>query len=150
MPGFGTLIGAFQGAWFVLLRVPSFVATLTGLLIWLGVPDPPPLNWSTLKYVFGRRRRTTMLKKRHKPEEVVAKLRQVDVLTSQGKSVADAIRTIGVTEVTYYRWRQEFGGLKSDQVKRPSNQNARDPRHRTRRECVPGHRSFRVLLHTRQ
>ncbi len=56
--------------------------------------------------------------KRHKPEEIVAKLRQVDVLTSQGQSVADAIRSIGVTEVTYYRWREEFGGLKSDQVKR--------------------------------
>jgi len=56
--------------------------------------------------------------KRHKPEEIVAKLRQVDVVTSQGRSVADAIRSIGVTEVTYYRWRQEFGGLKSDQVKR--------------------------------
>ena len=56
--------------------------------------------------------------KRHKPEEIVAKLRQVDVLTSQGRSVADAIRSISVTEVTYYRWRQEFGGLKSDQVKR--------------------------------
>jgi putative transposase len=56
--------------------------------------------------------------KRHKPEEIVAKLRQVDVLTSQGQSVADAIRSIGVTEVTYYRWRQEFGGLKTDQVKR--------------------------------
>ena len=56
--------------------------------------------------------------KRHKPEEIVAKLRQVDVLTSQGESVAAAIRSIGVTEVTYYRWRQEFGGLKSDQVKR--------------------------------
>ena len=59
-----------------------------------------------------------MSRKRHKPEEIVAKLRQVDVLTSQGRSVADAIRSIGVTEVTYYRWRQEFGGLKSDQVKR--------------------------------
>jgi len=56
--------------------------------------------------------------RRHKPEEIVAKLRQVDVLTSQGQSVADAIRSIGVTEVTYYRWRQEFGGLKRDQVKR--------------------------------
>ena len=56
--------------------------------------------------------------KKHKPEEVVAKLRQVDVLVSQGQSVADAIRGIGVTEVTYYRWRKEFGGLKSDQVKR--------------------------------
>jgi transposase-like protein len=59
-----------------------------------------------------------MARKRHKPEEIVAKLRQVDVLTSQGRSVSDAIRSIGVTEVTYYRWRQEFGGLKSDQVKR--------------------------------
>jgi transposase len=59
-----------------------------------------------------------MPKKRHKPEEIVAKLRQVDVLTAQGKSVADAIRSIGVTEVTYYRWKQEYGGLKSDQVRR--------------------------------
>ena len=59
-----------------------------------------------------------MSRKRHKPEEIVSKLRQVDVLVSQGQSVADAIRTIGVTEVTYYRWRQEFGGLKSAQVKR--------------------------------
>jgi putative transposase len=56
--------------------------------------------------------------KRHKPEEIVAKLRQVDVLTSQGQTVADAVRAIGVTEVTYYRWRQEFGGLKTNQIKR--------------------------------
>ena len=59
-----------------------------------------------------------MGRKRHKPEEIVAKLRQVDVLTTQGQSVAEAIRSIGVTEVTYYRWRQEYGGLKGDQVKR--------------------------------
>ena len=59
-----------------------------------------------------------MARKRHKPEEIVAKLRQVDVLISQGQSVAEAIRSIGVSEVTYYRWRQEFGGLKSDQIKR--------------------------------
>ena len=59
-----------------------------------------------------------MASKRHTPEEIVAKLRQVDVLTSQGSTVADAVRQIGVTEVTYYRWRQEFGGLKSTQVKR--------------------------------
>lgn len=43
-----------------------------------------------------------MGRKRHKPEEIVTKLRQVDVLTSQGQSVAEAIRSIGVTEVTYY------------------------------------------------
>lgn len=69
-----------------------------------------------------------MPRKRHKPEEIVAKLRQVDVLVSQGKSVADAVRGIGVTEVTYYRWRQEFGGLKSDQVKRMKDLEAENAR----------------------
>ena len=59
-----------------------------------------------------------MPRKHHKPEEIVAKLREVDVLVSQGQNIADAIRQIGVSEVTYYRWRQEFCGLKSDQVKR--------------------------------
>jgi putative transposase len=59
-----------------------------------------------------------MPRKSYKPEEIVAKLRQVDVLSSQGQSAAEAIRSIGVSEVTYYRWRQEYGGLKSDQVKR--------------------------------
>ena len=56
--------------------------------------------------------------KKHKPEEIVVKLRQVDVLVSQGTPIVDAIRSIGVTEVTYYRWRNEYGGLKSDQVSR--------------------------------
>ena len=59
-----------------------------------------------------------MPQRKHKPEEIVAKLRQVDVLLSQGRPVADAIRAISVTPFTYYRWRREFGGLKSDQVKR--------------------------------
>jgi putative transposase len=56
--------------------------------------------------------------KRHKPEEIIAKLRQVEVMTGQGTSMTDAIRSIGVTEVTYYRWRSEYGGMKLDQVKR--------------------------------
>lgn len=59
-----------------------------------------------------------MARKRHTAEEIVAKLRQVDVLMAQGRLVADAVRSIGVTEVTYYRWRSEYGGLKGDQVKR--------------------------------
>ena len=59
-----------------------------------------------------------MGKKRHTAEEIVSKLRQVDVLTAQGRTVAEAIRQIGVTEVTYYRWRSEYGGLKSDPAKR--------------------------------
>ena len=59
-----------------------------------------------------------MPRKRYKPEEIVTKLRQVDVLVSQGSSVANAIRQIGVSEVTYYRWRQEYGGLQIEQIKR--------------------------------
>ena len=55
-----------------------------------------------------------MARKRHSAEEIVAKLRQVDVLTAQGRPVAEAVRAIGVTEVTYYRWRSEYGGLKGD------------------------------------
>jgi transposase-like protein len=69
-----------------------------------------------------------MPKKRHKSEEIVAKLRQVDVLVSRGQSVADAIRSIGVTEVSYYRWRREFGGLKTDQVKRMKELEAENAR----------------------
>jgi putative transposase len=69
-----------------------------------------------------------MPRKIYKPEEIVAKLRQVDVLTSQGQSAGEAIRAIGVSEVTYYRWRQEFGGLKSDQVKRLKDLEAENTR----------------------
>lgn len=49
-----------------------------------------------------------MGRERHKPEEIIAKLRQVDVLTAQGTPVAEATRSISVTEVTYYRWGQEY------------------------------------------
>jgi hypothetical protein len=59
-----------------------------------------------------------MPQKKHKAEEIVTKLRQVDVLLSQGRSVGEAVRSIGVTQFTYDRWRKEFGGLKGDQVKR--------------------------------
>lgn len=59
-----------------------------------------------------------MARKRHKPEEIIAKLRQVDVLTGQGRSISEAVKTIAVTETTYFRWRLEYGGMKSDQVKR--------------------------------
>ena len=59
-----------------------------------------------------------MAGKRGKPEEIVLKLRQVDVLQGQGKSIADAVRPIGVTQQTYYRWRKEYGGMTRDQLKR--------------------------------
>ena len=58
-----------------------------------------------------------MSNKRHKPEEIVTKLRQVEVLVGQGMARIDAIREIGVVEQTYYRWRKLYGGVGRDQVK---------------------------------
>ena len=58
-----------------------------------------------------------MANKRHKPEEIVTKLRQVEVLRGQGMAMADAIRQIGVSELTYYRWRKQYGGMGTDQLK---------------------------------
>ncbi len=55
--------------------------------------------------------------KRHKPEDIVTKLRQVDVLVGQGMRRIDAIREIGVVEQTYYRWRKLYGGMGTDQLK---------------------------------
>ena len=59
-----------------------------------------------------------MPKKRYRPEEIIAKLREADVLISQGKKVVEVIRVLGVTDVTYYRWRQEYGGMSVPQAKR--------------------------------
>jgi len=59
-----------------------------------------------------------MAKKRFGPEQVVAKLRQIEVLQAGGKSIPQACKEAGVTDVTYYRWRREYGGLKANQAKR--------------------------------
>ena len=82
-------------------------------------------------------------KKAHTPEEIVAKLRQVEVLAAQGKSVAEAVRSIGVTEQTYYRWRAEFGGLKLDQVKRLKELERENAR---LRKAVPDLAPEKVIL----
>jgi transposase-like protein len=59
-----------------------------------------------------------MRKKRFRPEEIITKLREADILISQGRSVAEAIKALGVSDVTYYRWRQEYGGMNTSQAKR--------------------------------
>lgn len=59
-----------------------------------------------------------MARKRYKPEEVIAKLREAEVLLSQRQTTSQAARSLGITEQTYYRWRKEYGGLKVDQAKR--------------------------------
>ena len=56
--------------------------------------------------------------KKHKPEEIIGKLREVEIVLAQGASTAEACRRIGVSEQTYYRWRKEYGGLKTDQARR--------------------------------
>lgn len=68
-----------------------------------------------------------MGKKRHTAEQIISKLRQVEVLIGQGVPRADAIRQISITEQTYYRWRKEFGGMRTDQLrelKRLQKENA--------------------------
>ena len=59
-----------------------------------------------------------MARKRYTTEEIIRKLREADVLIGQGQTVADVIRHLGGSDVTYYRWRKEYGGLKVDQAKR--------------------------------
>ena len=59
-----------------------------------------------------------MPQKRYRPEEIIAKLREAEVLLGQGKKVREGVKTIGVSEVSYYRWRQEYGGFSVSQAKR--------------------------------
>ena len=59
-----------------------------------------------------------MAKRKHTAEQIIAKLREAEVLLAQGQTAAQASRALGVTEQTYYRWRAEHGGLKVDQAKR--------------------------------
>jgi transposase-like protein len=59
-----------------------------------------------------------MPSKKHKPEEIMGKLREVEIVLAQGASTAEACRRIAVSEQTDYRWRKEYGGLKTDQARR--------------------------------
>jgi transposase-like protein len=63
-------------------------------------------------------RRKTMARKRYRPEEIIAKLREAEVLLAQGMKVPEVAKAIGIHEITYYRWRKEYGGLKVSQAKR--------------------------------
>lgn len=69
-----------------------------------------------------------MAGKRDQPEEIVLKLRQVEVLQGQGSSIAEAVRQIGVTQQTYYRWRKEYGGMSREQLKRLKELEAENTR----------------------
>jgi len=69
-----------------------------------------------------------MVKNSHSPVEIINKLREVEILLNQGANVGEACRKIGVTEQTYYRWRKEYGGMRTEQAKKLKNlekENAR-------------------------
>ncbi len=59
-----------------------------------------------------------MSRKGFTPEQIIRKLREADVLMSKGETVAQVIRRLGVSDVTYYRWRKEYGGMQVDQARR--------------------------------
>ena len=56
--------------------------------------------------------------RRHRPEEIISKLREAEIVLSQGGTVSDACRCIGVTEQSYYRWRKEYGGMGKSQARK--------------------------------
>ena len=59
-----------------------------------------------------------MTKKRYSPEDIIGKLREAEVLLSQGKTVIEAVRVLGISEQTYYRWKKEYGGLDKTQARK--------------------------------
>ena len=59
-----------------------------------------------------------MTKRRYSPEEIISKLREAEVLLSQGKTVVEAARKLGIAEQTYYRWKKEYGGLDKTQARK--------------------------------
>ena len=65
-----------------------------------------------------------MSRKRYTPEQIISMLREAEVALAQGQSVGQACRTLGVSEQSYYRWRKEYGGLRTDQAKRHCHVNS--------------------------
>ena len=59
-----------------------------------------------------------MARRRYKPEEIIAKLREAEILLAQGMKVPEVVRELGIHEVTYYRWRKEYGGMRVNQMRR--------------------------------
>jgi putative transposase len=79
----------------------------------------PPESGPRKVLVFGPQpEEETMARKRYRPEEIITKLREAEVLLAQGMKVPEVSKAIGIHEITYYRWRKEFGGMKVSQARR--------------------------------
>jgi len=79
-----------------------------------------------------------MARKRHSAEQIINKLREAEVHLGQGMSVPEVARKLGVTEQTYYRWRKEYGGLKTDQARKLKDLKRK----------MPGSRSWSLIFHS--
>ena len=75
--------------------------------------------------------------KKHKPEEIIGKLREAEIVLAQGASVGEMCRRLSVSEQTYYRWRKEYGGLKTDQARRMKDLEKENLRLRTELKGIP-------------
>jgi putative transposase len=82
------------------------------------VSDLPPSERSKTFVILDQEGDMKCHSRRTKPEEIIGKLRETEIVLAQGGSVAEACRRIAVSEQTYYRWRKEYGGLKTDQARR--------------------------------
>jgi lipoprotein-anchoring transpeptidase ErfK/SrfK len=101
------------------VKVGTRVVVLpSGLPMTAAAPVPSRRGMSEVT-PYGLPSASDMPRNRHKPEEITAKLQQVDVLVAQGWSAADAARQVGITESRYCRWREERGALKRDELKKP-------------------------------
>ena len=90
--------------------------------------DPPPLNWSTLRVGMFLQGGSRWQGSATSPRRLSRSCGRSMCCCRRGQSTAEAVRQIGVTETTYFRWRREFGGLKTDQVKRLKDLEAENAR----------------------
>jgi putative transposase len=81
-------------------------------------PEPTPPGMLEFLVWESQIRRQEMPRKRYTPEQIIQHLREAEVLLAQGKTIAQVCKKIGITDQTYYRWRKEYGGIRTDQAKR--------------------------------
>jgi putative transposase len=68
--------------------------------------------------MMGEEGTPTMKRRRHTPEQIIRKLREAERLLGEGKTIPEAARELGISEQTFHRWRNQYGGMKADDVKR--------------------------------
>ena len=78
----------------------------------------PPKRYPQVVLDFEMEKGGDMVKKGYTPEQIINKLREAEILLSQGNSIIEASRQVGVTEQTYYRWRKEYGGMRVEQARK--------------------------------